>query len=340
MNPAFLRLAAALMGVSLLTFAYNQVHSPSVMARAAGAFLDSLTPEQRAKATFRFDDDERLNWHFVPRPRKGLPLREMTPSQKLLAHALLSAGLSQSGYIKAATIMSLEEVLRILENDSGERRNPEGYYFSIFGRPSDKDAWGFRVEGHHISQNFTILGGRAHDAPSFFGANPAEVRQGPRKGLRALAAEEDLARALLDSLDAEQKKIAIVDSSAYPDILTSASRKASLQGQPSGLPASRLTPRQFELLAALLGEYARNVPDDMARARLEQIEKAGRNLHFAWAGVEKRGGPHYYRVQAPAFLVEYDNTQNQANHIHSVWRDFDGDFGLDLLKAHYQASHR
>ncbi len=309
------------------------------MVAAAQHFLASLTPEQRAKATFGFDDAERGNWHYIPRPRKGLPLREMTPPQKLLAQALLSAGLSQRGYMKATTIMSLEDVLRIMENDSGERRNPEGYYFSIFGEPSDTGAWGYRVEGHHVSQNFTVAGGRVHDAPSFFGANPAEVREGPRKGLRVLAAEEDLARGLLDSLDEQQQKVAIVDQKAYADILTAASRKAALEGHPNGLPAAKMRQPQFDRLLAVLEEYARNLPDDMAQAREEQIRKAGRNLYFAWAGVKERGGPHYYRIQAPTFLVEYDNTQNNANHIHSVWRDFDGDFGLDLLKLHYQASH-
>lgn len=310
------------------------------MTRAAKHFLASLTAEQRAKTVFRFEDDERMNWHFVPRARKGLPLREMSPPQKLLAHALLSAALSRQGYIKATTIMSLEEVLRVLENDSGERRNPEGYYFSIFGEPSEGGTWGFRVEGHHVSQNFTLVKGRAHDAPAFFGANPAEVREGPRKGLRALAAEEDLARTLLSSLDGEQKRVAIVSEKAYADILTSASRKASLEGQPAGLPASKLSQKQFEHLLSLLEEYVRDLPDDMAGARAAQIKSAGRNLHFAWAGTEQRGGPHYYRIQAPQFLVEYDNTQNGANHIHTVWRDFKGDFGADLLQQHYRASHR
>ena len=339
MRSLTVRLAACVSAMVLLTSAYERAHSPAMMARAAHDFLNALTPEQRAKAVFPLEDEERLNWHFIPRARKGLPLREMTPAQKLLAHGLLSAGLSQRGYKKAVTIMSLEEVLRILENDSGERRNPEGYYFSIFGEPSEKGVWGYRVEGHHVSRNFTVVNGRAVDAPSFFGANPAEVREGPRKGLRALAAEEDLARELLTSLEPAQKRVAIVDQSAYKDILTAASRRASLKGQPSGLPAAKMSKAQFERLLAVLEEYVRNLPEDMAQIRTDQVRKAGRDLYFAWAGVEQRGGPHYYRIQAPAFLVEYDNTQNEANHIHSVWRDFNGDFGLDLLEAHYRASH-
>jgi len=155
-----------------------------------------------------------------------------------------------------------------------------------------------------------------------------------------LAAEEDLARDLLESLTADQKKVAIVSPEAYKDILTAASRKAALEGQPSGIAAEKMTKKQTELLMTLLAEYAHNVPDQLAQTRMDEIKKAGNNLYFAWAGVEQRGGPHYYRIQAPSFLVEYDDTQNNANHIHTVWRDFNGDFGLDLLSLHYRTSHQ
>jgi len=324
----------------LLTSAYVRMPSSSIMETAANNFLNSLTPEQRAQATYKFDDDQRFDWHFIPKPRKGLPLKEMTSYQTKLAHALLSAGLSQRGYIKAVSIMSLEDVLKMMEKDDGVRRNPDGYFFTIFGEPSATGTWGYRVEGHHLSQNYTVVGGKVIDSPSFFGTNPAEVKQGPRKGTRVLAAEEDLARELVTSLEGEQKKVAIVDQKAYKDIFTMASRKAALEGQPSGLAASKLNAKQFGMLMALLEEYANNVPEQLAQARMEQIKKVGKNLQFAWAGSLERGGPHYYRVQSPAFLIEYDNTQNDANHIHSVWRDYNGDFGLDLLKAHYQTSHR
>ena len=340
MQTFFLRGGAILAGAMLLTSAYYRTSSGSLMAEAANRFLAALTPEQRAKAVFPFDDAERMNWAYVPQERKGLPLREMSPYQKHLASALLSAGLSQTGYIKAVTIMSLEDVLRMMEKDNGERRNPEKYYFSIFGTPSDTGLWGYRVEGHHVSQNYTVANGHVVDGPSFFGANPAEVREGPRAGLRVLAAEEDLGRAVIASLDAEQKKVAIVDSKAYNDILTAASRKAALNGQPSGLPASKMTAAQFEKLTALLEEYAHNLPQQAAEVREEQIKKAGKSLYFAWAGGVSRGDPHYYRIQSTAFLIEYDNTQNGANHIHTVWRDFHGDFGEDLLKEHYQSSHQ
>jgi len=320
--------------------AHHHVHTVSLMTETANRFLAALSPEQRANATFKFGDDERMDWHYIPKERKGLTLREMTPYQKHLASALLASGLSQTGYIKAVTIMSLEDVLKVLENDSGERRNPEKYHFSVFGTPSDTGTWGWRVEGHHLSQNYTVANGKVVDAPSFFGSNPAEVRQGPRKGLRTLAIEDDLGFELVHALDEPQQKIAIVDPKAYSDILTAANRKAALQGQPSGLPAEKINTRQFDALRALMELYAHNLPDDGADYRIDQINQAARNVYFAWAGGIQPGDPHYYRVQTPSFLIELDDTQDNANHIHAVWRDFSGDFGGDLLKAHYESSHR
>ncbi len=339
LTPNRARLIAGGMGILLLTSAYYRIHAASVMSEAAQHFLASLTPEQKARAVFKFEDNERFDWHYIPRERKGLPLREMTPPQRHLAQALLASSLSQSGYIKATSIMSLEDVLRIMENDSGERRNPEKYYFSIFGEPAEKGMWAMKVEGHHVSLNFTIANGVVAAGPTFFGTNPAEVRQGPRKGLRVLGREEDLGRDLLVALTPEQKKVAIVDATAYPDVLTAASRKAALSGQPSGLSIAKMTKKQRELLDALVAEYVHDVPDQVADARAEQVRKEEDKLYFAWAGVEQKGGPHYYRIQAPSFLIEYDNTQNEANHIHSVWRDYENDFGLDLLKQHYDSSH-
>lgn len=340
MKTAVLRFLGIGIAAALLTSAYSRLQTASIMADSAKAFLASLTPEQRAQATFPIDSDERMNWHYIPKERKGLPLRDMTSAQKQLAHALLAAGLSQRGYIKASTIMSLDEVLRVMEDGKGPRRDPEGYFFTIFGEPSETGTWGYRIEGHHLSQNFTVANGKAQDAPSFFGSNPAEVLDGQRKGLRVLAREDDLGRDLMQSLTADQKKAAVVAEKVPNDILTEASRKAALNGQPSGLAASKLDAHQRELLRNLVDEYVNNVPEQIAQYREEQIKKAGGNLFFAWVGGEKYRDPHYYRIQAPAFLIEFDDTQDHANHIHSVWRDFEGDFGLDLLKEHYQTSHR
>jgi Protein of unknown function (DUF3500) len=334
------RLSAVAVGAVLLTGAYHRITASTQMAECANRFLAALTPEQKAKATFPFDDKEREFWAFVPLDRKGLTLGEMTPYQKQLAYSLLSAGLSQQGFTKAVTIMSLDDVLKRMENDDGKRRNPEKYYFSIFGTPAEKGTWGYRVEGHHCSQNYTVVDGKVLDAPSFFGANPAEVREGPRAGLRVLAQEEDMGRDVIQSLDPEQRKTAIVDAKAPNEILTSNSRQAALKGQASGISGTKMNAQQFEKLGNLLDMYAQNMPEQIAQYREEQIKKAGRNIYFAWAGGVNKGDPHYYRIQAPAFLIEYDDTQNNANHIHTVWRDFTGDFGEDLLKEHYQTSHR
>ena len=349
MDQRQLRFLAAIGGAILLISANRLANTPSTMTQTAVAFLASLNTGQRGKATFQFKDDERFFWHYIPtddiptrykKPRMGLTLGEMTSEQRHLASALLSAGLSQSGYIKAKQVMSLEEVLKIMEKDTRGRRNPDRYHFSIFGDPAGKDPWGYRVEGHHISLHFSVINGKVAGSPTFFGANPHEIREGPRAGLRVLAREEDLGRELVNSLTAEQKKAAIVDPNAYKDILTEANRKAALTGQPSGLSASKMTAKQREMLASLVAEYAYNLPDDVAQSRMEKLKKAGTNLHFAWAGSTEKGGPHYYRVHAPAFLIEYDNTQNGANHSHTVWREFEGDFGEDLLKIHYSAAHK
>ncbi len=340
MRPLILRTTLAVAAACLLASAYSRLSSPAAMTQTANALLASLSDEQKAKATFDFSSDERLNWHFIPRVRKGLPLKEMTQEQRHLAQALLSSGLSQQGYVKAVSIMSLEEVLRILEAGKGTNvRDPENYFFSIFGAPSETGTWGFRVEGHHMAQNWTIAKGKASAGPSFYGTNPAEVRQGPRKGLRVLGQEEDKARALLMALTPAQRKEAIVTETAYKDIFTMASRKAALTGQPNGLSISKLNAAQKKLLHDVLDEYAYNVPDEIAQHRLDLIKKSGSQINFAWAGVAERGGPHYYRVQGQGFLVEHDNTQNDSNHVHSVWRDIEGDFGMDLLGDHLKSSH-
>jgi hypothetical protein len=341
MKSTLLRFGVIAAAAVLLTAAYNRTNSISVMTEAANRFLVTLTPEQKPKAVWDFDNDERMNWVFTPTPpRKGLGLGDMTPYQRHLATALLSAGLSQSGYMKAVTIMSLEDVLRVMEKDNRDVRNPEKYYFWIFGTPSDTGSWGYRVEGHHLSQTFTVANGKVMASPSFYGTNPAEIREGPRAGLRVLGAEEDLGRSLVQSLDAAQKKTAIFLEKAPTDIVTGNKRKAEIAGAPVGISAAKLNAAQFAKLNAVLDEYISNLPEQLAAYRKDQVKKAGKNIYFAWAGGLNLKEPHYYRVQSDTFLIEYDNTQNNANHVHSVWRDFNGDFGADLLKAHYDTSHK
>lgn len=308
------------------------------MAAAAKNFLLALTPEQRTQARFEFADEERKNWHFIPRPRKGLPIKEMTQEQRLLAHALLATGMSARGYGKAVGIMSLEAVLAVLENDTaGKKRNPELYFVSIFGTPGGSAPWGWRFEGHHLALNFTAGGSAAPVmTPSFFGTNPGEVRTGARTGTRILASEEELGRALVQSLSAEQRKVAILPGDAPKEVLNDPKRVDPTK--PEGIAQTQLSIEQAALLEKLVREYLFRHRADVAAEALARIKPA--ELHFAWAGGLERGQPHYYRVQGGHFVLEYDNTQNEANHVHCLWRDFDRDFGADLLKAHRDAAHR
>ena len=309
------------------------------MAFAARDFLASLTPEQRARAVFEFSDPERRNWHFVPRPRKGLSLKEMTPEQRLLAHSLLSTSLSQHGLGKALAIMSLESVLAEIEKGRGPLRDAEMYFFSLFGQPGGREPWGWRVEGHHLSLNFSsIAGTHLAAAPSFFGSNPARVLSGPRQGFRALRDEEDLARRLVRSLDKGQRAVAILSAQAPSEITEIPGREVS--AQPKGLVQSQMKAAQKALLEQLIRVHLGRHQAAITTVQWQKIHRGGlEKIRFAWAGgLEPRQG-HYYRVQGPTFVLEYDNTQDGANHIHSVWRDLEGDFGDDLLKKHYQAAH-
>jgi hypothetical protein len=316
--------------------------SASSMASAANKFLASLTAEQRQQATFAFESEELTRWHYVPAqqfPRNGLPIRAMNEAQRTLAHDLMKTGLSQRGYTQATTIMvDLENILKALENGSA-MRDPEQYCFSVFGTPAAKGVWGWRVNGHHLSLHFNVANGSVvASAPTFFGSNPAEVRvEGPKKGLRVLGDREDTARALLMALDPAQRTTATLEGVAPGDIITKTAVKVDPLSPP-GIAASALTPKQRELLMAVVDSYTGSMAADIASERLAQLKTAGLDkITFAWAGESEVGKKHYYRVQGPTFLIEYDNTQNDGNHVHSVWRDFNGDFGRDLLREHVQS---
>ncbi len=305
------------------------------MAAAALNFWAGLSSDQKAKCSFQFDDKERFNWHFIPRERKGLTWNDMTSAQQALAHAFLASGLSNRGYQQAETIMSLEQVLKEIEMGKGPLRDPGNYAFSVFGTPGEHSTWGWRFEGHHLSLTFTIVDGRAVAGPVFFGTNPAAVLDGPRKGLRVLAVEEDLGRELIKSLTDDQRKKAIYEAKAPNEIITGNSRKAS-PGPAVGLAAGDMTAAQQKLLMTLVEHYAYRLRPELADQDLAKIATAGfKEIHFAWAGDIDPGKAHYYRLHGPTFLVEFDDTQNQANHIHTVWRDSANDFGEDLLREHY-----
>lgn len=306
------------------------------MAEAANAFLETLTPEQRTAAMFAFDGEDRFDWHFIPRERKGVPLKTMTDAQKAAALALVQASLSAEGYDKAERIRQLEQIL--YEREGRDIRDTELYFFMVFGEPSASGTWAWRYEGHHISHSWTVVNGTlSSSTPQFFGTNPAYVREGNSAGERVLGAEIYLARTLLGSLSAEHLEAAIIADEAPRDILTSAEREAAMQDD-VGVTYSQLNGDQQATLWALVEEYAAVQPAPIAEERLAKVRAAGLNsIKFAWMGSVMEGEPHYYRIQGPTFLIEYDNVQNEANHVHSVWRDFDGDFGRDLLAAHYRA---
>jgi hypothetical protein len=310
----------------------------AAMAGAALAFLGALPAEARKRAVFALGDRERLNWHYVPRGREGVPFKAMPAPARAAAHELMKASLSAVGYGKAVNVIQLEEVLRQIET-FGLSRDPETYAFTVFGNPGAAP-WGWRVEGHHLSLNFTLVPGQpVAVTPAFLGANPAEIPSGPKKGLRTLAAEHDLGRSLVGSLTDAQRQRTVIAAQSLGDIVTGPGRGDSL-ATPAGLPLADMTGEQRGLAARLIEEYARNMHSELAEQELRRMRDAGlERIHFAWAGALEAGKAHYYRLHGPTVLIEYDNTQNNANHIHSVWHDPRRDFGLDLLRAHYDRGH-
>ncbi|MDP1932365.1 MAG: DUF3500 domain-containing protein [Gammaproteobacteria bacterium] len=308
------------------------------MIAATGSFLDSLNAEQRARAVFDFDAEERLNWHFIPRSRQGVSLKELDAVQLPQATSLLRTFLSPMGYEKTEQVRSLEVVLLEIEVNGRFVRDPYLYYLTVFGAPSLEGEWALRFEGHHLAFNWTFAGGMGlTSTPQFVGSNPAEVRSGALTGLRVLAAEEDLARALLKSLSAEQSAVAILPGEAPGDIITGSNREVTAL-EDVGIAYPQLTAQQQTQLMRIIEQIAAVQPAEIVAERMAGIRAEGvENLKFAWMGGGELGDPHYYRIQGPGFLIEYDNTQNDANHIHLVWRDFEGDFGRDLLRLHYDA---
>lgn len=333
-----LALLAGLTGVAYV--AQQTEPAGAKMAAAADKFLGTLSPELKARATFAFDDKERLNWHFIPlqdkdrkTTRKGVGLGDLSPPQRQAALNLVKAGLSQDGFDKALTIMSLEAILNDLEKKGAMVRNPEWYFFSVFGTPGSAGKWGWRVEGHHLSLNFTIHDGKVvSTTPSVFASNPATVKAGDKKGLRALPEAEDLARELFQALNEEQKKIA---HQPKPFEEIAGKTIAPKVGDPKGLAAGQMTEAQRGLLRKLVESYANRMAPEVAAAKLAAVQQAGFDkVHFAYTGKAESGQEHTYRVQGPSFVIEYLNVQkdsagNPANHIHSGWRTLKGDFGLE-----------
>lgn len=311
------------------------------MTAAAKKFLASLDEKALAKATMKFDDPARLDWHNIPKAeRKGLQYRDMTKEQRELCHSLLKSALSKEGYEKAVNVMSLETNLLVGEKgqEGTPLRDPERYFLTVFGKPDMAGTWAWGFEGHHLSLNFVLRDGQViSDTPSFWGSNPATVKVfvegGPKVGTRNLAAEEQLAFDLVNALSDDQCKIAVIAEKA-PEDYRAAGKPQPPQSAPEGLAAAKMTDAQKKTLSSLLEVYCNHLAPDLARVNLEQLRADGLDrVHFAWAGATQPGIGHYYRVQGPSFVLELVNIQsdpagNKANHIHSVWRSLKGDFAV------------
>ncbi len=329
------RLAAALL-LTALPAARLAAHDGDV-TRTARAFLALLRPSLKPACALALEGEERTRWSYLPGERSGVTLGQLNPPERAAAMEMLRASLSARGYEKTEGVIVLEGILR--ETEGGSIRDPDRYYLTVFGVPSDDRPWAWRFEGHHVSLHFSSASGRVvSETPAFFGANPARVASGPHAGLRVLGREEDVARQLLASLDARQRAAAVISAKAPADILFGPGRKSV--PDPEGLPAAEMSPAQRRVLLELVALYTGNLAEDIARAQTEKIAKAGtESIRFAWAGGTGAGEGNYYRVQGPTFVIEYDNTQNGANHAHSVFRDLQNDFGGDLLREHYARSH-
>ncbi|MDH3629021.1 MAG: DUF3500 domain-containing protein [Acidobacteriota bacterium] len=352
---AGLTACAAIVGLALSQAADDdrkpaQANVADAMRRAAIALLDSLEPELRKQATFDLKDEERKKWSNLPATmfeRKGVSFGEMSAAQRVLAHHLIQSPLSSQGYLKAAGIMRVDEILK----EAAARTRPgaasmfgqDKYWIGIFGDPTAGEAWGWQLDGHHLALNFTVVGDEIAVTPAFLGSDPAEVRGNLDSGFYALAKEDARGRALFESLDQRQQAKALLEGDTPRDVIAGPGRAERLT-KITGLPAAGMTERQRQLLTYLLHEYLGNLEPELAKAHAARIHDAGIDkVHFSWAGT-KANKPYYYRIHGPTILIEFDNSyppgqkQGLINHIHTVWRDTDRDYGEDLLRKHYETS--
>jgi len=325
-----------------LLLCFNFCFAQDISSKA-NAFLATLSPELKARTLFTLlKDEERFNLNFVPKERKGPTFHDFNDQQKTAALALLKASLSAQGYQKTVDIMELEKVLVIVENQKPDShyRDPLNYHFCIFGTPAPDKPWGWRFEGHHISINFASSYGKIiSSTPSFFGANPGIVKIDEQKGKQALKLESEIGLTLVNSLTQEQLKIARFSEEAPHEIFTGTMRKVS-NIEPRGISYKGLSKDQQKTFLQLLDVFVKNYELGFSKTLMDKITKAGiENLSFAWAGGLQYGLPHYYRIQGPMLLIEYDNTQTNANHVHTVVRDLTNDYAEDILQEHYLKDH-
>ncbi len=339
------RVLALVAGLLLTTGSLRAHSSAAEMTVATKALLKVLTPAQQSLALLSFDDKDRTHWLYVPSARQGLPLKQLSDKQRPFVQNLLKTALSQSGYLKAESIRELENILKVIEAGQGKfNRDAELYYLTIFGVPADKGTWGWRWEGHHLSLNFTIINGDIISAsPLFMGNNPGQVTAAQANGnqLQMLNQEDAIGLELIQSLTTEQRKIAIIAEQAPADITTKNQEKLDAVANRQGIALSDLTPEQKFKIGRIIAEYVGRTREEYALGEMIEITATPENkIFFAWAGGTVAGQGHYYRIEGPSFLFELDNTQNNANHIHTVWRDRRKDFGYDALAEHLKLLHK
>ena len=324
----------------LAPFALKAQHN-TVDFSTALTCINSFDSIQKAKSVFPFDEMSRYDWHYLPPsiiPRRGVCLKDLDSTQKNNVYALLKGFLSDKGYERTQEIMNNEYYLKELEPNMILHRIPENHFIAFYGNPGKDSVWGWKFSGHHIALNFTIVNGKLAFTPIFFGVYPAEVKEGQNKGRRIIKDEEDIGFELIKMLTAEQKLKAIFQSKAFTDIVTTNSIQVGPLS-PVGILAKNLTVQQKNVLNKLIAVHLSSMPTKIAEMRMKRLVSEDFNqIRFGWAGGLIKGVPHYYRIQGKTFLIEFDNTTHNANHIHIVWRDFNGDFGVDLLKEHYKNS--
>jgi|TARA_B100001971_G_C18264862_1_gene591013 hypothetical protein len=292
-------------------------------------------------AEFSFDDSIRHEWFYTPVDRVGLRIGDLDADQMTDLRTLLDDGLGANGTEQAFKIVQLEELL-FSTSGGREMRNPGNYYLMMFGEPTTEGSWAWRFEGHHFSASFTIVDNHlVSGTPAFFGGNPALVPEDSEvhAGLSPFSREQDLGFELLNSFDEGQRARVILAGEAPQDILTENFQRAEM-GAPEGISVADINDVQHAILKELMGVYGNRMNPALHDYQMAKIRQAGvERVHFAWAGSTEPGEGHYYRIQGPTFVIEYDNTQNNANHIHSVWRDFEDDFGYEPLRQHLAVDH-
>lgn len=322
--------AGALVAASTRTAQAQAVEKMTRAAQALGAAVDDRL---RARLMLPMDSAARRDWHYIPRSRSGVAIRDMNAGQRSAAAALLESGLSQAGLQRIEGVRKLEGILR---EQQGSWRDPDNYAVTIFGVPGTFP-WGWKFEGHHLSLNFTVLGAaEAVATPAFWGANPARADD----GFRLLARMEDGGRALMRALPDAQKREATIADRAFGEIVAGPGREKDL-GQPRGVALGAMAEAQRRQALDIVSEFVGALAADLAAAQTRRLREAGTDaLRFAWAGSIEPGRPTYFRLHGPTTVVELDNSQNGANHIHSVWRDLTSDFGHDALAEHYRRGHK